>query len=44
LALYYSYTCGASCGDSVLVFQREGIVYTVSLKAGALGDVLTCCP
>jgi len=41
LALYYPYTCGASCGDSVLVFQREGVVYTVSLKAGALGDVLS---
>ena len=44
LALYYSYTCGASCGDSVLVFQREGVVYTVGVKAGSLGDVLTCCP
>ena len=41
LALYYPYTCGASCGDSVLVFQREGVVYTVSLKAAALGDVLS---
>jgi len=41
LALYYPYTCGASCGDSVLVFQREGVVYTVSLKAGVLGDVLS---
>ncbi len=41
LALYYPYTCGASRGDSVLVFQREGVVYTVSLKAGALGDVLS---
>ena len=41
LALYYPYTCGASCGDSVLVFQREGVVYTVSLKAGALSDVLS---
>jgi len=44
LALYYSYTCGASCGDSVLVFQREGVVYTVSLKgrrAGRRADVLS---
>ncbi len=40
LALYYPYTCGASCGDSVLVFQREGVVYTVGVKAGSLGDVL----
>jgi len=40
LALYYPYTCGASCGDSVLVFQVDGTVYTASLKAGALSDVL----
>jgi len=24
----------------VLVFQREGVVYTVGVKAGSLGDVL----
>lgn len=40
LALYYPYTCGASCGDSVLVFQSGGVVYTVSVKAGSLHDVL----
>ena len=40
LALYYPYTCGASCGDSVLVFQASGVVYTVSLKAGSLHAVL----
>ncbi len=40
LALYYPYTCGASCGDSVLVFQVDGTVYTASLKAGSLSDVL----
>jgi len=40
LALYYPYTCGASCGDSVLVFQSGGAVYTVSVKAGSLADVL----
>jgi hypothetical protein len=41
LALYFPYRCGASCGDSVLVFQEEGFVYTVSLKAGSLRDILT---
>jgi hypothetical protein len=40
LALFFPYTCGASCGDSVLVFQVDGIVYTVSIKAGSLQDVL----
>ncbi len=41
LALYYPFTCGASCGDSVLVFQVDGVVYTVSLKAGSQHDVLS---
>ncbi len=40
LALYYPYTCGAGCGDSVLVFQVDGTVYTASLKAGSLSEVL----
>lgn len=41
LALYYPYTCGASCGDSTLVFQVHGVVYTASVKAGSLADVLS---
>lgn len=40
LALYFPYRCGASCGDSVLVFREEGFVYTVTIKAGSLHDVL----
>lgn len=40
LALFFPYSRGASCGDSVLVFQVQGIVYTVSRKAGSLPDVL----
>ena len=39
LALYFPYTCGASCGDSVLVFEIQGVVYTVSVKAGTLAEV-----
>ncbi len=39
-ALYYPYACGASCGDSTLVFQTAGVTYTVGLKAGSLNDVL----
>ena len=39
LALYFPYTCGASCGDSVLVFKVDGVVYTVSVKAGTLAEV-----
>jgi len=39
LALYFPYTCGASCGDSVLVFEVQGVVYTVSVKAGTLAEV-----
>lgn len=40
LGLYFPYTCGASCGDSALVFQNDGIVYMVSIKAGSLRAVL----
>lgn len=39
LALYFPYTCGASCGDSVLVFEVQGVVYTVGVKAGTLAEV-----
>jgi hypothetical protein len=39
-ALYFPFRCGASCGDSVLVFQKEGFGYTVTLKAGSLNDLL----
>lgn len=41
LALYYPFRCGASCGDSELVFQRAGFVYMVTRKAGALTALLT---
>lgn len=41
LALFYPFRCGASCGDSELVFQRAGFVYMVTRKAGALRDLLT---
>ncbi len=41
LALYYPFTCGASCGDSELVFQRDAFVYMVTRKAGSLADLLT---
>ncbi len=40
LALFYPFRCGASCGDSELVFQRAGFVYMVTRKAGALRDLL----
>jgi hypothetical protein len=39
-ALFFAYRCGASCGDSVIVWEKEGIPYTVSLKAGSLHDTL----
>lgn len=39
-ALYFPYSCGASCGDSVLVFQLQGMIYTITLKTGALKDLL----
>ena len=39
-ALYFPYSCGASCGDSVLVFQLQGTIYTITLKTGALKDLL----
>lgn len=40
LALFYPFRCGASCGDSELVFQRAGFVYMVTRKAGSLPDLL----
>jgi len=39
-ALYFPFTCGASCGDSVLAFQMDGIVYTVTVHGGSLAEVL----
>jgi len=40
LALFFPSACGASCSDSVLVFEVDGVVYTVSIKAGSLQEVL----
>jgi hypothetical protein len=37
---FYPFTCGASCGDSVILWHLHGIPYTVSLKGGARRDVL----
>jgi hypothetical protein len=39
-ALFFPYSCGASCGDSVLAFRVDGLVYTVSIKAGSQQEVL----
>ena len=39
-AFYFPFKCGASCGDSVLVFQVAGTVYTVTIKGGSLRDVM----
>lgn len=39
-ALYFPFTCGANCGDAVVVWQDEGVVYTVGLKAGSQKDVV----
>ncbi len=38
-ALYFPYTCGANCGDAVVVWQDQGVVYTVGLKAGSQREV-----
>jgi hypothetical protein len=37
---FYPFTCGASCGDSVILWHLHGIPYTVSIKAGARHAVL----
>jgi hypothetical protein len=37
---FYPFTCGASCGDSVILWHHNGIPYTVSIKAGSRSDVL----
>jgi hypothetical protein len=37
---FYPFTCGASCGDSIILWHVRGIPYTVSLKAGSRSDVL----
>jgi hypothetical protein len=39
-ATFYPFTCGASCGDSVILWHHKGIPYTVSIKAGSRSDVL----
>jgi hypothetical protein len=37
---FYPYTCGASCGDSIIMWHVHGIPYTVSLKGGSRANVL----
>ncbi|MGH2387903.1 MAG: hypothetical protein ACRDIE_06820 [Chloroflexota bacterium] len=37
---FYPFTCGAGCGDSVILWHAHGIPYTVSLKAGSRSNVL----
>jgi len=37
---FYPFSCGASCGDSVILWHIHGIPYTVSLKGGSRTDVL----
>jgi hypothetical protein len=37
---FYPFTCGASCGDSIVLWHVHGIPYTVSLKAGSRSNVL----
>ncbi|MGH2408752.1 MAG: hypothetical protein ACRDGS_00140 [Chloroflexota bacterium] len=37
---YYPYTCGASCGDSIIMWHWHRIPYTVSLKGGSRADTL----
>ena len=37
---FYPFTCGASCGDSVILWRHNGIPYTVSIKAGSRSNVL----
>jgi hypothetical protein len=37
---FYPFTCGASCGDSVILWHHKGIPYTVSIKAGSRSNVL----
>ena len=38
---FYAFTCGASCGDSTILWHgRHGIPYTVSLKGGSRANVL----
>src|SRR5271165_6239245 len=35
---FYPFTCGASCGDSVILWHMHGIPYTVSIKGSARHD------
>jgi len=37
---FFPFTCGASCGDSVIFWHFHGIPYTVSLKGGSRRNVL----
>jgi hypothetical protein len=37
---FYPFTCGASCGDSLILWHHKGIPYTVSIKAGSRSNVL----
>lgn len=41
-AWFEEHRCGANCaGSATLVFERAGMLYTISVKAGTLSDTVT---
>jgi hypothetical protein len=40
VGVFYPFQCGASCGDSLLMWHKRGIPYTVSVKGGSKQDTV----
>ena len=40
VGIFYPFQCGASCGDSLLMWHKRGIPYTVSIKGGSKQDTV----
>ena len=41
VGIFYPFQCGASCGDSLLMWHKRGIPYTVSVKGGSKQDTVS---
>ncbi len=41
VGVFYPFQCGASCGDSLLMWHERGIPYTVSVKGGSKHDTMS---